>query len=92
MTMSRTKLDGAAGATGLASGGVILFSLRAQLFQRLGDALQTDFTSENFESAKQRRRGFASTNGDADGLEHLSRLDAEVGGRGAQGLTPVHRG
>ncbi len=52
----------------------------------LADSFQADFAAEDDHGLKQRRRVFASADGDADGLKHRPGLQAQMSGGGAQRL------
>src|SRR5271169_808879 len=58
----------------------------AQLRDGLFDARQRGLPSQDFQRLEQRRGVLAAADGDANGLEHLSRFDAEIQGSRAQGL------
>ena len=46
--------------------------------------VEAGLAAQDFQRFEQRRRGLASADGDADGLEHLAGFDAELCGGGAQ--------
>src|SRR5208282_3557306 len=80
--ISRMKFEGP--LWGL-DGVIGISNFRLQLIDGLPDAAQADRLPQNFQSGKQRRSRLAAAHGDADGLEHLARLDAQALSGIAQG-------
>ena len=52
--------------------------LCADLLDRLTDALEAGFPSENCQGFKKRRRVLPTADGDSDRLKHLSRLYSQL--------------